>query len=89
KHESILVFPNPVKPGFNGLVGIQGLTTDAEVKITDVYGNLVFQCKAQGGTASWNVKDYNGVRAKTGVYLIFSSNADGTDGMVGKISVVE
>nr|MCU0429435.1 hypothetical protein [Cytophagaceae bacterium] len=32
KHESILVFPNPVKPGFNGLVGIQGLTTDAEVK---------------------------------------------------------
>jgi hypothetical protein len=88
-HDSIHVFPNPVLPSFSGKVGIQGLTTDAEVKITDMYGTLIFQSKAEGGMVAWNVKDYNGVRAKTGVYLIFSSTPDGTNGLVGKIAVIE
>jgi hypothetical protein len=89
KYSSVKVFPNPVKPGFNGLVGISGLATDASVKITDVAGNMVYETKAQGGTAVWNVKDYNGRRAATGVYLIFCSNSDGTSTFVSKIAVVE
>lgn len=89
KHKEITIFPNPVKPGFTGFVGIQGLTPDAEIKITDIYGTLVYQCKATGGMAVWNIKDYNGTRAQTGVYLIFSSNPEGTDGIVGRIAVVE
>jgi hypothetical protein len=89
KYSSVKVFPNPVKPGFNGMVGISGLATDASVKITDMGGNMVYETKAQGGTAVWNVKDYNGNRAATGVYLIYCSTADGTSTFVSKIAIVE
>ncbi len=89
KYSNVKVFPNPVKPDFRGLVGISGLATDAAIKITDVSGNLVYETTAQGGTAVWNVKDYNGKRAATGVYLIFCATAEGTHKFVSKIAVVE
>jgi hypothetical protein len=89
KYSDVKVFPNPVKPDFKGLVGISGLATDASVKITDVAGNLVYETTAEGGTAVWNVKDYNGKRAATGVYLIFCATADGSNKFVSKIAVVE
>ena len=66
----VKVFPNPVTKNFDGEVGISGLTEDAEVKITDAWGNLVYSTKANGGTASWNLKDYNNVDAQNGVYTI-------------------
>ena len=86
----VKIFPNPVNPDFTGLVGISGLASDVVVKITDVAGNLVYETKAQGGTAVWNVKDYNGKRAATGVYLIFcASSKEGSSKFVSKIAVVE
>jgi hypothetical protein len=88
-YELVKVFPNPVTPGFNGTVGISGLATDAIVKITDVSGKLIWQTQANGGTATWNVTDYNGRRASTGMYLIFSATEDGSESFVGKIAVIE
>jgi hypothetical protein len=85
----VKVFPNPVRPDFTGLVGISGLVEGANVKITDVSGRLFYETRAQGGTASWNLRDYNNVKAQTGIYLIFSTNADGTQTLVSKIAVVE
>ncbi len=84
----VKIFPNPVTNQFNGQVGISGLVTDAIVKITDVSGKLIWQTKANGGSASWNVRDYNGSRAATGMYLVFCIAQDGTESMVGKIAVV-
>jgi ligand-binding sensor domain-containing protein len=84
----IKIFPNPVVSTFTGSVGISGLATDAAVKITDISGKLIWQTKANGGTASWNVKDYNGRRASTGVYIVYSATADGSEHAVGKIAVV-
>lgn len=84
----IKIFPNPVTNQFNGSVGISGLVTDAIVKITDVSGKLVWQTTANGGTAAWNVHDYNGRRAATGIYLVFCITQDGTESMVGKIAVM-
>jgi ligand-binding sensor domain-containing protein len=52
--QAIKIFPNPVDSQFSGTVGISGLATDAEVKITDVSGKLIWQTKASGGTATWN-----------------------------------
>ena len=66
----IKVFPNPVEPSFDGEVGIAVLTNNAEVKITDVWGNLVYETEANGGTCSWNLKDYNDNNVATGVYMI-------------------
>ena len=67
----VLVFPNPVKPGYNGPITIKGLITDAVVKITDVSGNLIYETIALGGQAVWDGKSLDGQEAHTGVYLVF------------------
>ncbi|HEY3429801.1 MAG TPA: two-component regulator propeller domain-containing protein [Cyclobacteriaceae bacterium] len=87
--QQVKIFPNPVTSQFNGFVGISGLATDAFVKITDVSGKLIWQTQANGGTAAWDVRDYNGRRAATGMYLVLSTSVDGTESVVGKIAVVD
>jgi ligand-binding sensor domain-containing protein len=84
----VKIFPNPVLANFSGEVGISGLATDAVVKITDVSGKLIFETMANGGTASWNVRDHYGRRVPTGVFLVFAVTADGSESIVGKIAVV-
>jgi hypothetical protein len=86
--EEIKIFPNPVANNFAGQVGISGLATDAVVKITDVSGKLVYQTIANGGTASWNVRDHQGRRVPTGIFLVFAVKGDGSESIVGKIAVV-
>ncbi len=88
-HQNVKVFPNPVRPNFNGLVGISGLVENANVKITDISGRLFYETRAEGGSASWDLNDYSGVRAKAGIYLIFSSNFDGSETLVSKLAVLE
>ncbi len=83
--QRIVVFPNPVRADFTGEIGITGLVENAKVHITDVSGTLVFETTAKGGMATWNGKTRNGRRARPGVYIVFSTNADGTVAGVGKI----
>jgi hypothetical protein len=87
--QQVKIFPNPITSAFMGTVSISGLATDAIVKITDISGKMVWQTQAQGGTASWNVQDYRGKRATTGIYLVFASTPDGSESAVGKIAVVD
>jgi len=89
KPECAQVYPNPVRPGYTGLVGISGLPNNAQVKITDITGTLVFQTQATGGTVAWDLKDLKGKRVKTGVYLALSANTDGSQACISKIAVVE
>lgn len=87
--QKIKIFPNPVRSSFVGSVGISGLATDAQVRITDISGKLIWQTQANGGTATWNVQDYNGRRAATGIYLVFAATSDGSESEVGKIAIVD
>lgn len=88
QHSNVTISPNPVQSNANRDVVINGLVNNALVKITDVSGKLVREIRAQGSTALWNSRDYNGQRVQTGVYLVFSSNSDGTETFVGKIAVI-
>ncbi|KYG76784.1 hypothetical protein AWN68_07100 [Roseivirga echinicomitans] len=88
EHQNVKIYPNPVPPSFDGQIVINGLVNNASVKITDISGKLVKETKANGSTAIWNSRDNSGVKVKTGVYLVFSSNADGTETFVGKIVVI-
>lgn len=81
----VYVYPNPVLPSYNGIITITGLVSNVNVKITDMAGNLVFETKALGGQAQWNGSNLRGERAASGVYLVFSSNSDGTKTYVSKI----
>lgn len=81
----VLVFPNPVPHNYSGTIAIKGLAANADVRITDVNGQLVFRAPANGGQATWNGLDYTGRRPQSGVYLIFSASADGVQRYVGKM----
>lgn len=87
-HRDVYAFPNPVHPDFSGPITITGLVTDANVKITDISGNLVYETFAKGGTAVWNGKNFGGQEVTTGVYLVFSSNRDGSETFVTKIMFI-
>ncbi len=86
--DNVYAFPNPVRPDFEGEIAIKGLVTDANVKITDVSGTLIYETTALGGQAIWNGMDYNGNRASSGVYLVFMTNKNGLEKMVTKVLVM-
>ncbi len=81
----VYAYPNPVRPEYNGPIAIRGVVRDADVKITDVAGNLIFQTTALGGQAIWDGKNFQGERAASGVYIVFITNEDGTQKKVTKI----
>jgi ligand-binding sensor domain-containing protein len=82
---NLYVWPNPVRETYQGDITIDGLIEQSTVKITDVAGNLVFKTTSVGGRAIWNGKNKNGLRASTGVYLIFCANRDGSQSKVIKL----
>ncbi len=89
---NVYAYPNPVTPGYTGHIAIKGLMRDSNVKITDINGRLVYETKALGGQAIWDGNDYNGVRASTGVYLVFGANENTSlspDAIVTKILIVD
>ncbi|MEI6899730.1 MAG: two-component regulator propeller domain-containing protein [Bacteroidota bacterium] len=88
KFSNVYAYPNPVKEGYTGYIAIKGLVQDAEVKITDVSGRLIFATKALGGQAIWDGKSFDGKRANTGVYMVFANNTDGSEKIVTKILIV-
>ncbi len=89
----VYAFPNPVRPDYDGPIAIRGLARDANVKITDITGVILYETQALGGQAIWNGKDLKGRQAATGVYLVFSTaESDGfnkPDALVTKILVVK
>lgn len=88
----VVAYPNPVRPGYSGPIAIKGLPRNANVKITDVTGKLVFENEALGGQAIWDGKDYNGNDITSGVYLVFSSSDpdsfESVEALVTKILVI-
>jgi hypothetical protein len=87
-HGTVVVYPNPVRPQYTGQITIRGLADKSNVKITDIAGNLVFEATANGGLATWDGRNFSGKRASTGVYLIYSSNADATETYVTKLMFI-
>jgi hypothetical protein len=87
-YSSTKVFPNPVRPGYEGLITIQGIRYDSDVKVTDVSGNLIFKTTSNGGTATWDGKRVDGTKVESGVYLIWTATNTGSSNKVGKVVVV-
>jgi hypothetical protein len=85
----VVVFPNPVPPGYTGTIGIRGLPENSIVKIIEPNGRLVFQTRTLGGQAVWNGRDYRGNKASTGVYLVMAVDNLKGEKAVGKIVFVK
>ncbi len=83
--ENVYVFPNPVRPDYDGIITITGLAANVNVKIADIAGNLVYETDALGGQAVWDGKTFDGRKANTGVYLVYCSNKDGSQTFITKL----
>jgi hypothetical protein len=84
----IFVYPNPVRPSYEGNITIAGLMNRTTVKITDTAGNLVYETISLGGQAIWNGKNLWGERVKSGIYIVFVSTPDGSMNEFTKIAFV-
>lgn len=84
--ESAYAYPNPVRPGYDGVITIAGLMENTTVNIIDAGGNLVCKTKSHGGTAVWDGKLSDGRKATPGVYTALC-NANGGHTVV-KILVI-
>jgi ligand-binding sensor domain-containing protein len=87
-NQSVLVFPNPVPPGYNGSIAIRGTSNNALVKIAELNGTLVYQTRALGGQAIWDGKNYKGQKVASGVYLVLIRGENGNEKLVTKIVMV-
>jgi hypothetical protein len=85
---NVRVYPNPVRPDFEGTITIDGLAYDSNVKITDIQGNILYETYSEGGRAIWNGLLYDGTKPATGVYLIYAGSPDGTAAEVRKITFI-
>ncbi len=86
--EDVYSYPNPVRPGFDGNVTIDGLTARANVKITDIEGNLVFEETSQGGSVLWDTTAFGRYKVASGVYLVLITTEDALETKVHKIMVI-
>lgn len=84
----VTVYPNPVRPDYSGVITIDGLAYETDVKITDIAGQVVHSSTSNGGRVVWDGNDFSGARVSTGVYLVYCSNSDGSATNVARIAMV-
>ena len=86
--DQVYAYPNPVEPGYTGLITIVGLSYDADVKILTSSGRLVAQGRSNGGTFTWDGLDQQGRRVASGIYMVATATSQGDKGVVCKIAIV-
>ena len=84
----VYVYPNPVRPEYQGTVKIAGLLDKANIKITDIGGNLVYETISEGGTIEWDTTAFGKYKVASGVYMIFISAQDGLETKVKKVMII-
>lgn len=87
-NENVYAFPNPVRENYEGFIAVKGLVNNAQVRITDINGTLVYSTRAEGGQAVWDGKNFDGKKARTGVYLVYAANDSGSEKVVTKILII-
>lgn len=86
--QDVYVYPNPVRPEFTGTVKISGLISSANVKITDIEGNLVYETTSIGGTIEWDTTAFGKYKVASGVYMIFIAAEDASETTVKKVMII-
>ena len=82
------VYPNPVRPNYEGDITIAGLMDNTTVFIADAAGNVVCRTHSNGGTAVWDGKTQAGKKVHSGVYTVYCNTADGQNHTVLKLLIM-
>ncbi|MGB5942310.1 MAG: two-component regulator propeller domain-containing protein [Leeuwenhoekiella sp.] len=86
--ELLRAYPNPVRPEYSGVVTIDGLTSRANVKITDVAGNLVYEEVSEGGSIQWDTTAFGRHKVASGVYFILVTGDDALETKIAKLMII-
>ena len=86
--DNVWAYPNPVTPGYTGLITVTGLTLNADVKILSESGALIAEGRSNGGTFTWDGCDKKGNRVASGIYMVATATKRGEKGTVCKIAIV-
>jgi hypothetical protein len=65
----VYVYPNPVRPEYTGTVKVAGLLNKANIKITDIEGNLVYETTSEGGTIEWDTTAFGKYKVAQEEYI--------------------
>lgn len=84
----VRVYPNPVRPDYQGNIIVRGLMSDTDVKIVNAAGRLVHQGISNGGQFTWDGRISGGKQAASGVYYVLATDADGNKGAAAKFVIV-
>lgn len=82
------VYPNPVRPGYSGVITVSGLKENTKIRVTDIAGDLCAEGVSNGGIWVWDGKTIRGKRPATGVYLFFLSDEAGQETKILKLLFV-
>lgn len=86
--DQVYAYPNPVTPGYEGIITVVGLSYNSDVKILTINGKLIAEGRSTGGTFTWDGKDKTGKRVASGIYMVVTAKEDGSKGNVCKIAVI-
>ena len=86
--DNVWAYPNPVEPGYTGLITITGLSMNADVKILTANGAIVNEGHSNGGTYVWDGCDQKGRRVASGIYMVATATSKSEKGTVCKIAIV-
>lgn len=89
KSDNLKVFPNPVRPEYQGDVHITGLMRNSEVKIVSAAGKLVAEGVSVGGEFSWNCCYKTGKHVASGIYYALCTDEEGNNGACAKILIIK
>ena len=85
---NVKVYPNPVRPGYNGDIKVTGLAYETQVKIVNAAGHLVNEGTSVGGTYVWSGRLASGKRCASGIYYVLAADSEGKNGVAAKLLVV-
>lgn len=86
--DNVVIYPNPVRPNYDGTVKINGLMDKSNVKITDMEGNLVHEATSEGGSIEWDTTAFGKYKVHSGVYMVFLASKDGGETQIKKVMIV-
>ena len=86
---NVKVYPNPVRPEYNGNITITGLAYNTNVKIVNASGRLVNEGTSVGGEYHWNGCLASGQRCASGIYYVLAADEGGNNGVAAKFLMVK
>lgn len=87
--DNVKVYPNPVRPEYQGNIAITGLMYNSTVKIVNAAGRLVNEGTSVGGEYTWNGRLASGKRVASGIYYVLGADEGGKKGVVSKFLIVK